>query len=183
MKIIITESQMKMVVENSKTPTRISDILISMWNEQTKEYGYPTFDEDVLKYLGIDKWTDINDYAEFFNDYIGGEKKTMEIIDELSNSNFSTRDFPERLVGGYDFDWAIIDVYNQDDVYKLDCQASKRGSVTLMNGRHMSLKDAINDDEMGWEIQSEISNVIQDCLNELIYPRTGIKVDVYYVEI
>jgi hypothetical protein len=52
-----------------------------------------------------------------------------------------------------------------------------------MDGRHMSLKDAINDDEVGWEIQSEISDVIQDCLNELIYPRTGIKVDVYYVEI
>jgi hypothetical protein len=183
MKIIITESQMKMVVENSKKPTRITDILIDMWDKQTKEDGYPTFDEDVLKYLGIDKWTVINDYAEFFNDYIGGEEKTMKIIDKLSNSNFSTRDFPEKLVGGYDFDWAIINVYNQDDVYKLDCQASKRGSVTLMDGRQMTLEDAINHEDMGYEIQEEVSDVIQDCLNELIYPRTGIMVDIDYVEI
>lgn len=183
MKIIITESQMKMVIENSQKPTRKTDILISMWDKQTKEDGYPTFDVDVLRYFGIEKWTDIMDYAEFFNDYIGGEEKTMEIIDEISNNNFSTRDFPERLVGGYDFDWSVINVYVQDDVYKLDCQASKRGSVTLMDGRHMSLKDAMNDEEVGWEIESEISNVIQDCLNELIYPRTGIKVNVYYVEI
>jgi hypothetical protein len=183
MKILITESQMKMVIENSQKTTRVTDILIDMWDKQTKEDGHPTFDEDVLRYFGIERWTDIVDYAEFFNNYIGGEQKTMEIIDEISNSIFSTTDFPERLVGGYNFDWSIINVYNQDDVFKLDCQASKRGSVTLMDGRHMSLKDAINDDEVGWEVQSEISDVIQDCLNELIYPRTGIKVDVYYVEI
>jgi hypothetical protein len=183
MKIIITESQMKMVVENSKKPTRISDILISMWDEQTKEEGYPTFDVDVLKYLGIDKWTVINDYAEFFNDYIGGEEKTMKIIDKLSINNFSTKDFPERLSGGYDFDWRISNSYKKDDVYFIECQVSDGGSVTLMDGRHMSLEDAINHEDMGYEIQEEVSDVIQDCLNELIYPRTGIMVDIYYVEI
>jgi hypothetical protein len=36
---------------------------------------------------------------------------------------------------------------------------------------------------MGYEIQEEVSDVIQDCLNEIIYPRTGIMVDIYYVEI
>jgi hypothetical protein len=41
----------------------------------------------------------------------------------------------------------------------------------------------LNDDEVGFEIQGEVSGVIQDCLNSLIYPRTGIKVLVYYVEI
>jgi hypothetical protein len=183
MKIVITESQMKMVIENSQKPTRVSDVLINMWDKKTKEDGYPTFDEDILRYFGIDKWTDINDYAEFFNNYIGGEEKTMDIIDKLSINNFSTKDFPERLVGGYNFDWRIINVYVKDDVYKIDCQVSDGGSVTLMDGRHMSLKDAIGDEEMSWEIQGEVSDVIQDCLNSLIYPRTGIKVDVYYVEI
>ena len=183
MKIIITESQMKMVVENSKKPTRISDILISMWDEQTKEEGHPTFDEDVLKYLGIDKWTVINDYAEFFNDYIGGEEKTMKIIDKLSINNFSTKDFPGKLSGGYDFDWRISNSYKKDDVYFIECQVSDGGSVTLMGGRHMTLEDAINHEDMGYEIQEEVSDVIQDCLNELIYPRTGIMVDIYYVEI
>ncbi len=117
MKIIVTESQMKMVIENSQKPTRITDVLTNMWDKQTKEDGYPTFDEDVLRYFGIERWVDIMDYAEFFNNYIGGEEKTMEIIDELLSNNFSTRDFPERLVGGYNFDWSIINVYNQDDVY------------------------------------------------------------------
>jgi hypothetical protein len=52
-----------------------------------------------------------------------------------------------------------------------------------MDGRHLSLEDAFKDDEIGFEIQGEVSGVIQDCLNSLIYPRTGIKVLVYYVEI
>jgi hypothetical protein len=183
MKIIITESQMKMVVENSKNPTRISDILISMWDKQTKEEGHPTFDEDVLRYFGIDKWIDIKDYGEFFNDYIGGEEKTMEMIDKLSINNFSTKDFPERFVGGYDFDWRITNVYIKDNIYKIECQVSDEGSVTIMDGRHLSLEDALNDDEIGFEIQVEVSGVIQDCLNLLIYPRTGVKVTVPYVEI
>ena len=79
-----------------------------LFDKQTKEDGYPTFDEDVLRYFGIDKWTDIYDYAEFFNNYIGGEEKTMDIIDKLLINNFLTKDFPERLVGGYNFDWSII---------------------------------------------------------------------------
>jgi hypothetical protein len=183
MKIIVTESQMKMVIENSQKPTRITDILIDMWDKQTKEDGHPTFDEDILRYFGIDKWTDIYDYAEFFNDYIGGEEKTMEMIDKLSINNFSTKDFPERFVGGYDFDWRIIDVYVKDGFYNVQCEVSEGGSVTLMDGRYMTLEDALNDDEIGFEIQGEVSGVIQDCLNSLIYPRTGIKVVVYYVEI
>jgi hypothetical protein len=183
MKIIITESQMKMVVENSKNPTRISDILISMWDEQTKEEGHPTFDEDVLKYLGIEKWTVINDYAEFFNDYIGGEEKTMKIIDKLSINNFSTKDFPEKLVGGYDFEWRISDVYVRDSEIYLSAQVSEGGMVSLMNGKTERLDDAIADSDVGWEIQNEVESTIQNCLNELIYPRTGIKVDVNYVEI
>ena len=36
MKIIVTESQMKMVIENSQKPTRISDVLINIWDKQTK---------------------------------------------------------------------------------------------------------------------------------------------------
>ena len=183
MKIIITESQMKMVVENSQKPTRVSDALINMWDKQTKEDGYPTFDEDVLRYFGIDEWTDINDYAEFFNNYIGGEEKTRDIIDKLLINNFSTKDFPERLVGGYDFDWRIIDVYVRDGFYNVQCEVSEGGSVTLMDGRHMTLEDALSDDEVGYEIEFEVSDVIRDCLNSLIRPRTGIMVNVYYVEI
>jgi hypothetical protein len=183
MKIIVTESQMKMVIENSQKPTRVSDVLINMWDKQTKEDGYPTFDEDVLRYFGIDEWTDINDYAEFFNDYIGGEEKTMKIIDKLLINNFSTKDFPERLVGGYDFDWRIIDVYVRDGFYNVQCEVAEGGYVTLMDGRHMTLEDALSDDEVGYEIEFEVSDVIRDCLNSLIRPRTGIMVNVYYVEI
>ena len=105
------------------------------------------------------------------------------MIDKLSINNFSTKDFPERLVGGYDFDWRIINVYIKDNIYKIECQVSDEGSVTIMDGRHLSLEDALNDDEIGFEIQVEVSGVIQDCLNSLIYPKTGVKVTVPYVEI
>lgn len=169
--------------ESSQKPTRKSDVLIGVWGKETKEKGYPTFDEDILKYFGIDKWTDIMEYGKFFNDYIGGEEKTMEIIDELSNNTFSTRYFPKRIVGGYDFDWVITNVYVQDEIFYVEGQVLEGGSVTLMNGEYMTLEDALNDDEIGFEIQGEVLGVVHDCLNSLIYPRTGIKVTVDYVKI
>jgi hypothetical protein len=169
--------------ENTQKPTRKSDILKQIWDKEKKEKGYATFDEDILKYFGINKWLDIKDYGEFFNDYIGGEEKTIEIIDELSNNTFSTKDFPERIVGGYDFDWVITDVSVQDEIFYVEGKVSEGGSVTLMDGRYMKLEDALNDDDVGEEIQEEVSDVVQDCLNSLIYPRTGIRVTINYMEI
>jgi hypothetical protein len=52
-----------------------------------------------------------------------------------------------------------------------------------MDGRYMTLEEALADDEVGYEIEFEVSDVIRDCLNSLIRPRTGIMVNVYYVEI
>ena len=172
--------------ENTQKPTRKSDILIQMWDKEKEEKGYATFDPDVLKYFGISTHNnrkDIAMYEEFFSDYIGGEEKIREIINHISTNTFHTKDFPEKIVGGYAFEWRISDVYVTDGYIYLSAQVSEGGMVSLMNGRHLSLDDAISDSDIYWEIQNEVESTIQDCMDYLIYPRTAMYVTVNYVEI
>ena len=172
--------------ENTQKPTRKSDIFIQMWDKEKEEKGYATFDPDVLKYFGISTHNNRKDivmYEEFFSDYIGGEEKIREIINHISTNTFHTKDFPEKIVGGYDFEWRISDVYVRDSEIYLSAQVSEGGEVTLMDGRHLSLDDAISDSDIYWEIQNEVESTIQDCMDYLIYPRTAMYVTVNYVEI
>jgi hypothetical protein len=172
--------------ENTQKPTRKSDILIQMWDKEKEEKGYATFDPDVLKYFGISTHNNRKDivmYEEFFTDYIGGEEKIMEIINHISINTFHTKDFPEKIVGGYDFEWRISDVYVRDGNIYLSAQVSEGGMVSLMNGKTERLDDAIADSDVGWEIQNEVESVIFDCMDYLIYSRTAMTVTVNYVEI
>ena len=172
--------------ENTQKPTRKSDILIQMWDKEKEEKGYATFDPDVLKYFGIgthNNRKDIVMYEEFFSDYIGGEEKIREIINHISTNTFHTKDFPEKIVGGYNFEWRISDVYVRDFEVYLSAQVSEGGMVSLMNGKTERLDDAIADSNVGWEIQNEVESTIEDCMCYLTYPRTAVYVTVNYVEI
>ena len=172
--------------ENTQKPNRKSDILIQMWDKEKEEKGYATFDPDVLKYFGISTHNnrkDIAMYEEFFSDYIGGEEKIREIINHISTNTFHTKDFPEKIVGGYDFEWRISDVYVTDGNIYLSAQVSEGGMVSLMNGKTERLDDVIADSNVGWEIQNEVEQTINDCMDYLIYPRTAMTVIVNYVEI
>ena len=55
------------------------------------------------------------------------------------------------------------------------------GTVTLMDGRYISLSEGINDEDLGWEIQEEIKDVVQDSMDEIILPVTGNEVIVPYL--
>ena len=58
------------------------------------------------------------------------------------------------------------------------------GSVTLMeDGRNLTLDQALEDEDIGWEIQEEVNDVVQDCMNEIILPVTGYDVIVPLVTI
>ena len=96
----------------------------------------------------------------------------------MLNKTFSTKDFNDRTVGGYDFEWIITQmVYNDFDFY-LYGKILPGGSVTLMDGRYLSLNDALEDGDMWWEIESEVKDVAEDCMNEIILPFTGYQVEV-----
>ena len=99
-------------------------------------------------------------------------------------NNFNTKDFPKKIVGGYDFKWRISHLAVQDDEVFMESEIDYGGTVTLIgDGRTITLDDATNNGDFWWEIESEIRDVIEDCMNFLIKPKTGIKINVQYVTI
>ena len=170
--------------ENTQKPTRKSDILIQMWDKEEEEKGYATFDEDILQYFNITDDQDKYNYATLFTDYIGGFDKAFKIIDKITMNDFNTKDFPKKIVGGYNFEWRISNLGVKDGEVLMESEIANGGTVTLIgDGRTVTLYDAIRNNDYGWEIESEVREVVEDCMNFLIRPKTGIKIGVQYVSI
>jgi hypothetical protein len=62
--------------------------------------------------------------------------------------------------------------YRNYDFY-LDGKTLPGGTVDLMDGRHLSLKEAMKDEDLGWEIEEEIKDVVLECMDEVVLPITG----------
>ena len=124
-------------------------------------------------------WESVLSYARFkFQDLVGGEEFFEKFIKTLMEKTFSTKDFSERLVGGYDFEWVITDMEYRDYDFFLWGKTLPGGSVSMMNGRHLTLVDALEDEDIGYEIQDEVNALVQDCMNEIILPITGYDVNI-----
>jgi hypothetical protein len=53
----------------------------------------------------------------------------------------------------------------------------------MMDGRNLTLQEALEDEDVGWEIQEEVNDVVQDCMNEIILPVTGYDVTIPLINI
>ncbi len=148
------------------------------WKKKLKRGENITYDEDELEYWGITT-VQYRAYARFaFQDLVGGEEFCEKFIKSLMNKTFSTKDFGDRIVGGYDFEWVITNVEYRDFDFFLYGKTLPGGSVSIMDGRHLTLEEALEDEDIGWEIQEEVNDVVQDCMNEIILPVTA-----YYVTV
>ena len=148
------------------------------WKKKLKRGENITYDRDELEYWGITT-VQYKTYARFaFQDLVGGEEFCEKFIKSLMNKTFSTKDFGDRIVGGYDFEWVITNMEYRDFDFFLYGKTLPGGSVSIMDGRHLTLEEALEDEDIGWEIQEEVNSVVQDCMNEIILPVTA-----YYVTV
>ena len=99
-----------------------------------------------------------------------------EILDRFKGIEFNTADYPSS--GGYDFKFSITDVtytltdvleqdvYVKEILWEIDAYVNLDGAtVTLFTtGEEEKLRDAIDNPNIGWEIESEIKEVIRDIL-------------------
>ena len=176
MKIVISDNQYSLLKES--VAIKNIEAIKNHWKNQLKKGKKIRFDKDDLELWGITKTSDKIRTQIAFQEIVGDEVFAKNLIKPLLNKTFSTKDFNDRTVGGYDFEWIITQmVYNDFDFY-LYGKILPGGSVTLMDGRYLSLNDALEDGEMWWEIESEVKDVAEDCMNEIILPFTGYQVEV-----
>jgi len=181
MKIVISERQFNLI--NESDVNRNITALQKHWRKKLKNGTQIRFDKDELEMWGITKRSDKIHAQILFQILVGDEEFAKKTIESLLDETFSTRDFNDRIVGGFDFEWIINQMNYQDFDFFLYGQTLPGGSVSLMNGRHLSLEEALEDEDIGYEIQQEVNDVVQDCMNEIILPITGYEVDVPVVYI
>jgi hypothetical protein len=185
MKVLISNQQydlLKRTVNESDVHKNIT-ALEKYWRGELKKGNKIRFDKDELSDWGIEKRSDQIHAQLRFQELVGDEEFATKVIKSLLNKTFLTKDFNSRIVGGFDFEWVITDFEYRDYDFFLYGKTLPGGSVSIMDGRHLTLVDATEDEDIGYEIQEEVNDVVQDCMNEIILPITGYDVEVPMVYI
>lgn len=181
MKIVISEHQFNLI--NESDVNRNITALEKHWRKKLNSGKQIRFDKDELEMWGITKRSDKIRTQIKFQELVGDEDFAKKVINNLMNKKFSTKDFSDRIVGGFDFEWVITDMEYRDYDFFLYGKTLPGGSVSIMDGRHFSLKDALENEDIGYEIQEEVNDVVQDCMNSIILPMTGYEVEISMVYI
>jgi hypothetical protein len=176
MKIIISDNQYNLLKE-SLAIKNIEGIK-KYWRNQQKKGEQIRFNKEDLEFWGITTRQEKFYAQTAFQELVGDEVFTEKFIKNLLNKTFSTKEFNGRIVGGYDFEWIITEMEYRDFDFYLYGKTLPGGTVTLMDGRYLSLDEAANDEDLYWEIQEEVEGVVQDCMDKIILPVTGYEVGV-----
>lgn len=162
MKILIKEEQLDDVRKK---------LLRKIWSKR------PYWDDGYLISIGIKNDWEARDKAiGWFAEFIGDEK-----IEKILEDNFGGHNLRVNNCGSYDFEFDIVDytLYDENEgnrrrgdetylhlVIEVDCKVDKkRGRVVIQDDEEMSLEDALNNDEIGWEV----SNEMIDCISRYLY--------------
>ena len=171
MKIVISDNQYSLLKES----VAIKNIegIKKYWKNKLKKGEQIRFNKEDLEFWGITTRQEKFYAQQAFRELVGDDEFTKKYIKKLIGKTFSTKDFSEKIVGGYDFEWVITGMEYRDYDFYLNGKTLPGGTVNLMDGRHLSLDDATNDEDLYWEIQEEVSDVVLDCMDKIILPVTG----------
>jgi len=176
MKIIITESQYKLLESQSEDEVA-KNILFKIWQNELDSNGEIDFDPKVGEYINYRPKGGLKIY-EIYRDFLGGWDKMIEKSHQLMDRTFYTMDYD--FVGGYDFRFKpqFHRDYEEDNLIFVNGPIESDGKVTLItNGETYLLTDVEEDEDLWWEIESEIKSVIEDILYQEVTKKTGIMVD------
>jgi len=178
MKIIITESQYRILENYTQEDEVAKNILFKIWQSELDSGGEIDFNPNVVDYINYKPQGRLEIY-EMYRDFLGGWDKMIEKSYQLMDRTFDTNDY--NFVGGYDFRFKVQgnNDYEEDNTTFVDCPVESDGEVTLMtDGKTYLLKDLEENEDLWWEIDSEIRGVIDDILYREVTKKTGIMVDV-----
>ena len=178
MKIIITESQYRLLENYTQEYAVAKKILFKIWQSELDSSGGIDFDPKVVNYINYVPKGRLEIY-EMYRDFLGGWDKMIKKSYELMDRTFDTRDYD--FSGGYDFRFKVQDMshYEEDNTILVGSPIESDGKVTLMtDGETHSLKDVEENEDLWWEVHSEIMGVIDDILYQEVTKKTGIMVDV-----
>ena len=140
------------------------NILLDMWKEK------PEIDNAKLAALLIFNHKQVAKVDEWFRELLG--PKAEKIVHSLVKPGERHRIGK----GGYDFDIRVeeIKIDASSEYVDIHCEILKGGEVTLFSQEDqptLSLEEATENEDFGWEIENEI----RDCIEDYFYSAIGIR--------
>ena len=179
MKIIITERQYKILESQQDDDLVAMKALHTIWQDEIDSTGEIDFDPKIVDYIGY-RPKGGPKVHEMYRDFLGGWNKMVEKSYELMDRTFDTNDYD--FSGGYDFRFKVQghSDYEEDNSTYVDCPIESDGKITRFGGDgeiHL-LSELEENEDLWWEIESEIRSLIEEILYLEVTKKTGIMVDV-----
>lgn len=176
MKYIITENQLDYI----KYINEAKNIFFKYWNKKE-----PIINDEVLKLFGFNRagrarWGEITITIDivygFLREYIG-EYESSKIVKSFLDKKI----FEINNCGGYRFKFEVPDYTIDSEIGQVNLTIDvilEDSEVTLImtTGETISLKDAIDDVEIGWEIHDEVQGCVIDFFVSNLSNKTGYSV-------
>ena len=177
MKIIITENQFDYVNSLNKAER----LFYKYWDKNG-----PNADDTLFRMFGFTPMgmefngtiVKKSDVYRFLRNWYGDNKAAL-----VSEKILSQKHFTINSCGGYNFDFEVVSFYIEDElgtIYVTIKPDLKNGEVELImvGGEIENLQDAIDNDNYGWEIETEITDCVYDYLTNKITNTTGYEIAV-----
>ena len=179
MKIIITESQYRILESYSEEEERAKKVFFQIWQNELDDNGEIDFDPKIVDYVNY-RPKGGPKIQEMYVDFLGGWDKMIEKTYQLMDRTFDTMDYDFR--GGYDFRFTVqgYNDYEEDNSTYVDCPIESDGKMTWIGGdleTHL-LSKLEEKSDLWWEVESEIRSLIEDILYIEVTKKTGITVEV-----
>jgi hypothetical protein len=176
----IVKNKKESLNENIEEP--LKKFLNKFWDSKKDQGEIPMIKYSFLKKLGLlNKKDEIGNY---YIEYMGGKYEVLRELDNyLDGNEFTTLDIENEGVGvgGYDFTFKIVD-FRIENVYDYQSEAFVqtkivKGTVDTFDGEHYDLVDDDSIPEnLWWEIENELRELIIDFVYKIIYS-FGLNVD------
>jgi hypothetical protein len=177
MKYLISEEQNKFLKEELDKPN-FERLIKKLFEKQVSRGEQPHIDKMIMDFFEVDVWErDFNILIELLRDFLGREQ-SVKLTEELLQKTFKTDRY--NFSGGYSFEFKVKPIiYQEEGQMWVEVHILPGGVVDLLlTGNGITdLKEALNDQSIGFEIESEVKEIIDEIFTEEITYRTGIVVD------
>jgi len=177
MKYLITEEQNKFLKEELDKPN-FERLIKKLFEKQVSKGEQPHIDKMIMDFFEVDVWErDFNILIELLRDFLGREQ-SVKLTEELLQKTFKTDRY--NFSGGYSFEFKVKPIiYQEEGRMWVEVHILPGGVVDLLlTGNGITdLKEALNDQSIGFEIESEVKEIIDEIFTEEITYKTGVSVD------
>jgi hypothetical protein len=137
---------------------------------------HPTFDQNLSHHLNMDVRD--SDLSELFIQYLG-EDELIERLDNITNK-YSTWS-PINSCGTYEFDFVLrtFEIDYDELTVNIYINVKLDGSVVI-DGEYMSLKDALDNEDYGWEVNNEIKDCVYEKIYEVVKDETSLYTSIQF---